>query len=56
MKTSFLILAAALLPAAAAADEVFLKGGGRLSGRGVILIARLVSLRVATGRGGDHHA
>ena len=45
-----MLLAAALLPAAASADEVFLKGGGQLSGRIVSRTATTVEVDVGAGR------
>ncbi len=45
-----MLLAAALLPAAASADEVFLKGGGQLSGRIVTRSATTVEVDVGAGR------
>ena len=44
------LLAAVLLPAAASADEVFLKGGGPLSGRIVTRTATTVEVDVGAGR------
>jgi len=44
------LLAAVLLPAAASADEVFLKGGGQLSGRIVTRTATTVEVDVGAGR------
>jgi hypothetical protein len=45
-----MLLAAILLPAAASADEVFLKGGGQLSGRIVSRTATTVEVDVGAGR------
>jgi hypothetical protein len=44
------LLAAVLLPAAASADEVFLKGGGQLSGRIVSRTATTIEVDVGAGR------
>ena len=45
-----MLLAAVLLPAAASADEVFLKGGGQLSGRIVSRTETTVEVDVGAGR------
>jgi hypothetical protein len=50
MKILVLILAAALLSPAAEADEIFLKSGGRLSGRIVSRTADKVEIDVGAGR------
>jgi hypothetical protein len=50
MRTPNLLLAAFLLPRMAAADEVFLKGGGHLSGRIVSRSATTVEVDVGAGR------
>jgi hypothetical protein len=50
MKTPILLLAAALLPGAAFADEVFLKGGGRLSGKIVSRTATTIEVDVGAGK------
>jgi len=50
MRTSILILGAALLSGGADADEVFLKGGGQLSGRIVSRSATTVEVDVGAGR------
>jgi len=50
MRMPILLLAAVLLPEAAAADEVFLKGGGQLSGRIVSRSATTVEVDVGAGR------
>ena len=49
MRTSILLLAA-LLPAAASADEIFLKSGGRLSGRIVSRTASEIAVEIGAGR------
>jgi hypothetical protein len=50
MSMRILLLAMALLPVAAAADEVFMKSGGRLSGRIVSRTATTVEVDVGAGR------
>ena len=50
MRTSILILGAALLSGGAAGDEVFLKGGGQLSGRIVSRSETKVEVDVGAGR------
>jgi hypothetical protein len=50
MKTRVLVLAAAALPLVAGADEVFLKGGGQLSGRVVSRSDAKVEVDVGAGR------
>jgi hypothetical protein len=50
MRTPILFLVAVLLPAAAPADEVFLKGGGQLSGRIISRSATTVEVDVGAGR------
>jgi hypothetical protein len=50
MRTRILLLAVVFLPGAAAADEVFLKGGGQLSGRIVSRSATTVEVDVGAGR------
>jgi hypothetical protein len=50
MKTRVLVLAAAALPLVAGADEVFLKGGGQLSGRVVSQTDTKVEVDVGAGR------
>ena len=50
MRTSILLLAAVLLAGAATADEVFLKGGGQLSGRIVSRTATTIEVDVGAGR------
>jgi len=50
VKKPFILLAAALVPVAASADEVFLKGGGRRSGRVVSRSAEKVEVDVGAGR------
>ena len=50
MKVPILLLVAGCLPAVAAADEVFLKGGGQLSGRIVSRTATTVEVDVGAGR------
>ena len=49
MRTLILGLAAVLLPMPASADEVFLKGGGRVSGRIVTRTATLIEVDVGAG-------
>jgi hypothetical protein len=50
MRTLLLALAAVIPPLAASADEVFLKGGGRVSGRIVSRTATTVEVDVGAGR------
>ena len=50
MRMPILLLAAVLLPEAAGADEVYLKGGGQLSGRIVSRSAATVEVDVGAGR------
>jgi hypothetical protein len=50
MRTPILLLAALVFPAAAAADEVFLKSGGKLSGRVVSRTATSIEVDVGAGR------
>jgi hypothetical protein len=50
MRTPTAVLAAALLAGAAAADEVYLKGGGRLSGRIVSRTETTIEVDVGAGR------
>ena len=50
MRVPAVLLAAVLVPAAAIADEVFLKGGGRLSGRIVSRSATSIEVDVGAGR------
>src|SRR5512134_2912494 len=50
MRTPGVVIAAVLLAGAAAADEVFLKGGGRLSGRIVSRTASTIEVDVGAGR------
>jgi hypothetical protein len=50
MRTPTVALAAVLLAGAAAADEVFLKGGGRLSGRIVSRTETTIEVDVGAGR------
>jgi len=50
MRVTGFVLAAAILPGAAAADEVFLKGGGRLSGRIVSRTETTIEVDVGAGR------
>ena len=50
MRIPVIVLAAAMVPALAAADEVFLKGGGRLSGRVVSRSDTKVEVEVGAGR------
>jgi hypothetical protein len=50
MRTATLLLAAVLLPAAASADEVYLKGGGKVSGRVVQRTATSVEVDVGGGK------
>src|SRR5262245_35352817 len=50
MRTVLLGFAAALLPLAAGADEVFLKSGGQLSGRVVSRTATIIEVDVGAGR------
>jgi hypothetical protein len=50
MRTPGVVIAAVLLAEAAAADEVFLKGGGRLSGRIVSRTASTIEVDVGAGR------
>jgi len=50
MRKLLTLLAAALLPVAGLADEVFLKGGGRLSGKIVSRTADKVEVDVGAGR------
>jgi hypothetical protein len=50
MKALILLLVAAFLPGTASADEVFLKGGGQLSGRIVTRNATTVEVDVGAGR------
>jgi hypothetical protein len=50
MRTPLLLLAAALVPRTAPADEVFLKGGGQLSGRIVSRSATTIEVDVGAGR------
>ena len=50
MRTRILLLAVLFLPGAAAADEVFLKGGGQVSGRIVSCSATTVEVDVGAGR------
>jgi hypothetical protein len=50
MRVPILLLAAVLLPAAATADEVFLKGGGQLSGKIVSRSATTIEVDVGAGR------
>jgi hypothetical protein len=49
-RTLLMLAAVVLLPAAASADEVFLKGGGQLSGRIVSRTAATVEVDVGAGR------
>jgi hypothetical protein len=50
MRTSMVILGAAILSGGAAADEVFLKGGGQVSGRIVSRSATKIEVDVGAGR------
>ena len=50
MRTLILGLAAVLLPLPASADEVYLKGGGQVSGRIVSRTATLIEIDVGAGR------
>ncbi len=50
MRVAVFVLAAAILPRAAAADEVYLKGGGRLSGRIVSRTESTIEVDVGAGR------
>jgi hypothetical protein len=50
MRTPTVVLAAVLLAGAAAADEVYLKGGGRLSGRIVSRTETTIEVDVGAGR------
>ena len=50
MRTPILLVAALVLPVAAAADEVFLKGGGKLSGRIVSRSETTIEVDVGAGR------
>jgi len=50
MRMGGLLLAAVVLPGVAAADEVFLKGGGQLSGRIVSRSATMIEVDVGAGR------
>jgi len=50
MRTPILLLAAVLVPRGGTADEVFLKGGGQLSGRVVSRTATTVEVDVGAGR------
>src|SRR5262245_66445027 len=50
MKTRVLLVAIAVLPLAAAADEVFLKSGGQLSGRIVNRTAASLEVDIGAGR------
>ena len=50
MRTPILLLAAVFLPGVASADEVFLKGGGHLSGRIVSRSATTIEVDVGAGR------
>ena len=50
MRVPILLLVAACLPAVSAADEVFLKSGGQLSGRIVSRTATTVEIDVGAGR------
>jgi hypothetical protein len=50
MRTLILLLAGVLLPGAAPADEVFLKGGGQISGRIVSRTATTIEVDVGAGR------
>jgi hypothetical protein len=50
MRTSVLVLGAALLPLAAGADEIFLKSGGQLSGRIVNRTATTIEVDIGAGR------
>ena len=50
MRTPLILLAAALLSGAASADEIYLKGGGQLSGRIVTHSATTIEVDVGAGR------
>jgi hypothetical protein len=50
MRTLIFLLATVLLPGATSADEVFLKGGGQLSGRIVSRTASTIEVDVGAGR------
>ena len=50
MRVAGFVLTVAMLPGAAAADEVFLKGGGQLSGRIVSRTATTIEVDVGAGR------
>jgi hypothetical protein len=50
MRMRLMLLAVVLLPAAASADEVFLKGGGQVSGRIVSRSATTIEVDVGAGR------
>ena len=50
MKTPTLLLAAVLLASAASPDEVFLKGGGQLSGKIVSRTAATIEVDVGAGK------